>query len=434
MEAHVGVDRGLDGAGQPLTRDEEHRVNAHTPCLVVGDGIGHLLRGPAVHAWRRGPEILSVWRRVIGDLGLVEVDPAAVAVPDNLVLLEVLDEEAIGGDVVAVHHHAVRGGVDVPAHRSGIAVVGAPEPDVVNQCIVAVDLQTDAGPARGRSSDANEQVVDCDRIGSVVGATPGRADLYQDGRVNLARVDEDMRQFHPVHVGGGDNCIAGGGPQCGIAHPHHDGVGAVNLDGNVEVVDAGREEQVLAGVEGGVHGGGGVHASPSHVELVERDGGAWCLARAPGDAVGVGAKVRNVDLVVHAVEPEERLLARDGCGVDESVGGGGPNSAGQVVGDAHEYHVPDIAGPAAPLRVAGDPLLLGDGSHVEVDDGIGYPPAAHPAKVVVEVQIVATDMHAAEGTRLGDGPLHAGAGRGDREILHPSPEVLGAVEVGQHCV
>src|SRR5262245_13688967 len=140
MEAHVRVDRGLDGAGQPLARDEEYRVNANTPGRVAWYGIGHLVRGPAVDAWRRGPEILAVWRRVIGDLGLVEVEPAAVAVPDSLVLLEVLDEEAIGGDVGAVHHHTIRGGVDVPAHRSGIAVVGAPEPGVVKQRIVAVDL------------------------------------------------------------------------------------------------------------------------------------------------------------------------------------------------------------------------------------------------------------------------------------------------------
>jgi hypothetical protein len=46
--------------------------------------------------------------------GLVDVDGAAVAVPQRLELLEVLDEEAVHGDTVAVHDEAVVAPVGVP--------------------------------------------------------------------------------------------------------------------------------------------------------------------------------------------------------------------------------------------------------------------------------------------------------------------------------
>ena len=55
--------------------------------------------------------------RIVGDLGLVEVGAAAVAVPEHLELLVVLDEEAVGGDVVAVDDEAVGAGVVRPSRR-----------------------------------------------------------------------------------------------------------------------------------------------------------------------------------------------------------------------------------------------------------------------------------------------------------------------------
>jgi len=65
------------------------------------------------------------------------------------VLLDVLDEQAGRGDVVAVDHHPVARRVGAPAvgvavHACGEAldaVVGAPHPGVVDEHVVTVDLE-----------------------------------------------------------------------------------------------------------------------------------------------------------------------------------------------------------------------------------------------------------------------------------------------------
>ncbi len=95
---------------------------------------------------------------------------------------------------------------------------------------------------------------------------------------------------------------------------------------------------------------------------------------------------------------EEGLFADDGGLGDFGVGRIGP-FAFRRVGNAHEDHVPVGAGPAVPLAVAGDPLLLGAGVDVAVDEGVGHPAATGPAAVLVEDD-VALDVHAAEGRGL----------------------------------
>src|SRR6185437_8731213 len=73
---------------------------------------------------------------VVRDLRLVKVDAAAVPVPERLVALEVLHEEAVRRDVGAVDDDAVGGLVRVPADAR--AVVRAPYPDLVHDDGVAV--------------------------------------------------------------------------------------------------------------------------------------------------------------------------------------------------------------------------------------------------------------------------------------------------------
>ncbi len=72
--------------------------------------------------------------RIVGDLGLIEVDATVVAVPKHLELLVVLDEEAVDGDVVAVDDEAVIAEVAGPA--DAVAVIGAPDPGVVDDGVV----------------------------------------------------------------------------------------------------------------------------------------------------------------------------------------------------------------------------------------------------------------------------------------------------------
>ena len=75
------------------------------------------------------------------------------------------------------------------------------------------------------------------------------------------------------------------------------------------------------------------------------------------------------------------------CG-DLGVGRLGPFACGRV-GDADEDHVPVGAGPAVPLAVARDPLLLRAGGDVAVDEGVGHPAAAGPAAVLMENDVAA---------------------------------------------
>jgi hypothetical protein len=76
---------------------------------------------------------------VIRNFGLVEVDTTTVAIPNSLKLLEVLHEETIGGYVLTIDREAVLCGISNPADAARIAVVCAPEPDVVEDEVVDVD-------------------------------------------------------------------------------------------------------------------------------------------------------------------------------------------------------------------------------------------------------------------------------------------------------
>ncbi len=73
-----------------------------------------------------------------------------------------LDEETVGGDVVAIDHQAVGAEVAGPAHAG--AVIGAPDPGVVDDGVVAVDAQIHLRPADAGSANAEEDVVKRDRI------------------------------------------------------------------------------------------------------------------------------------------------------------------------------------------------------------------------------------------------------------------------------
>src|SRR5215471_6191854 len=104
--------------------------------------------------------------------------------------------------------------------------------------------------------------------------------------------------------------------------------------------------------------------------------------------------------------------------------------AGGWVGDPHEEHVPVGAGPTAPFRIARDPLLLGAGPHIAIDQGIRHPAAARPSTLLVEHDI-ASYVHASKGDGLGNCPLHHARGWGDRKALDGLPEGTGGVVIGQ---
>ena len=113
----------------------EEAVAAHTISSEAGHGVGDLEGCPAVDTRSLRPRRLA--RRVVGHLVLEEDFRPPIAVPNHLVFLVVLDEQAVSRDVVAVDDYARVGGVVRPAHA--VAVVGPPSPDIVDNHVVTVD-------------------------------------------------------------------------------------------------------------------------------------------------------------------------------------------------------------------------------------------------------------------------------------------------------
>src|ERR1700682_1845465 len=96
----------------------------------------HLDGSPTIYVAMR-PRRLG-WR-IVGHLALEYDDAAVGTVPDDLVLLVVLDEQAICRHVIAVDDDPDISGVDSPPNPA--SVVGSPSPDVVEDDVVAVDDQ-----------------------------------------------------------------------------------------------------------------------------------------------------------------------------------------------------------------------------------------------------------------------------------------------------
>ena len=222
----------------------EEAVAAHAVAAEALHAVGDLERSPAVDARRFHPRRLA--RRVVRHLVLEEDVGAAVSVPDHLVLLEMLDEEPIGGHVVPVDHHAGVGRVDRPPHT--VAVVRAPRPDVVEDHIAAVDDERLRRRAGRRSADSEEDVGQDRWVGGVAGIVTGsdlqehlrgaRAGVeYDAGHQVAARVDEPHRRAAVVRDQGRE----------AQAQDHR--VGMHDLDRLVEVIDPRGQDQVLAAGE-----------------------------------------------------------------------------------------------------------------------------------------------------------------------------------------
>ena len=136
MEADVRVGGNFDGAGEHDVGMPKHAVDAESPGLVAGDGVGDFVGCPPIRTGRAGEAWLI--GGIVGNLGLVEISSTGVAVPEDLELLVVFNEEAVDGDVVAINNEAVSAGVAGPSDAG--AMIGAPDPGVVNNSVVAVYL------------------------------------------------------------------------------------------------------------------------------------------------------------------------------------------------------------------------------------------------------------------------------------------------------
>src|SRR5215831_15680984 len=90
----------------------EEAVASHAVSTEAGHSIGNLEGCPAVNTGSLHPRRLA--GRVVGHLVLEEDVCATIPVPDHLVLLVVLDEQAVGGRVVPIDDDTGVGGVAGP--------------------------------------------------------------------------------------------------------------------------------------------------------------------------------------------------------------------------------------------------------------------------------------------------------------------------------
>src|SRR5713226_2715892 len=108
--------------GEDVDALVEERVGAHSISMEARDAISNFEGCVSIDSRCLHPGRLA--RNVVRHLVLEEDVGAAVAVPDDVELLVVLDEQAVGGRVVSVHDHARVSRVAGPT--DAVAVVGAP--------------------------------------------------------------------------------------------------------------------------------------------------------------------------------------------------------------------------------------------------------------------------------------------------------------------
>ena len=328
LEPVLGVD-GRVVAVEDVDAAAEQPVRAHP--------VGDLVAGPALDAVVHP---VGLARRVVRQLVLVQDRGAAVALPDRVVALEVLDEEARRRDVVAVDDRAW-----CPVfvcHRSVSVRPSTPwsarrHPGVVDQHVVAVDHERradppDVGPpTRKNTSD------------SVVGSSErpcrpwpcpwpcGRLPTCSStGRALRARVDREPRDHHAGHVGHLQRNGAAIGGERGEPEAEHDRVPALDRQAVPDVVDARREQQVLPAVERAIDLLRRVRR-PRDEEVAQRDRAPRSDAARPRDAPRVAPRRRHSDHVpTGCVDEQVRLLAADRRarvvygGFGKPVSGGAP--------------------------------------------------------------------------------------------------------------
>src|ERR1035441_3097921 len=103
---------------------------------MARDPVRDLVGRITIHTIMRPRALI---RCVIGQFGLVKVNPSPIAIPQRLILLMMLVEKAVDGHVIAIHHQAVLAWIYGPTDGAGVAMIRPPEPEVVTDDIVGID-------------------------------------------------------------------------------------------------------------------------------------------------------------------------------------------------------------------------------------------------------------------------------------------------------
>mmetsp|Transcript_91429 Transcript_91429/g.284957 ORF Transcript_91429/g.284957 Transcript_91429/m.284957 type:complete len:491 (+) Transcript_91429:571-2043(+) len=306
------------------------------------------------------------------------------------------------------------------------AVVGHPEPQVVAYGPAAVDLHHVLDP-HGlvvRPAGTAHNVVD--HAGIVPAARKRRAlgaELQQrvvaegGGAVvvgRLAGLQHQRGDAHALHLAHlHDGAALEGGDQRGEAQAEEHDVWLVDLDGAVQLVHPGREDDVEALLDLGVDVSGRGRVGVGDVDLLWNGRGD---ARAPvmPRVVVLHLWDLQLELLLALIVPEVRLLrkrVRGGGVALAHVLGLRPFADGAVVGpsgvDVHAART-DVA-PGTRLLVvapdcgaAGVPLLLRARLQVPPHLRVGQAAARGPERGRPREAQVAVDLHGAHGRGLGD--------------------------------
>ena len=280
------------------------------------------------------------------------------------------------------------------------AVVGAPDPDVVDDHVVAVDHAGWWWPCRRprrRSGRTRPGPWSGWRRGSAV--EPAGPTCSSTGELVVPASNSRPAILTPstsATVIGGDAVVR---DERGEAEAEHDGVGPGHVDGLVDVVDARGEEQVQALRQRRVDGRGACRPA-----WRRRTGSAAarCPAVAPPAQVAPAALVRSDGhehlVVAGRVDVQERLLPDDrGRGRPWCTAGSGSCCAG-APGDADEDHVPDARRSSCRCWLSRvNHCCCEHGLHRAVDPAVGDVAAAGPA-VAVRGQVRGRRGRASGGT------------------------------------
>mmetsp|Transcript_99248 Transcript_99248/g.296598 ORF Transcript_99248/g.296598 Transcript_99248/m.296598 type:complete len:211 (+) Transcript_99248:101-733(+) len=118
-------------------REGAHDVDAQSICSVLADGVVNRIAAPL---------LLAIGLVGVGQLALEEVHPAGLAPPLDLVLHRMLDGQAVDRHVVPIDPQAIAAVAAVGGRRmeaTAVVVVRMPEPGVVQDHALAIDLDVD---------------------------------------------------------------------------------------------------------------------------------------------------------------------------------------------------------------------------------------------------------------------------------------------------
>src|SRR5579862_4291244 len=112
------------------------------------------------------PDILI--GNIIWDLALIKVETSTISVPEGLESLEMFDEDTVRRNVVCVDHQSILRLVIPPAYIDA-TVIGAPEPDIVDEDVVRVNHETACdGDICFSTADTGKDIENCGWIRAMV--------------------------------------------------------------------------------------------------------------------------------------------------------------------------------------------------------------------------------------------------------------------------